>query len=758
MALKNPPPPQKSSRSLEPREQRKRKRERILIVGLTFLVIALTLVEFKLSRISSSLPFVNSIFFFGLINFNIVIAVALLWLIFKNVGKIFLERRSRLLGSRLKTKLVTAFIGFSIIPTLTLFLISVLYINQSFDKWFSLKIQNTLQSSLEISSLYYNNAEQRSDHFATLIASQLNAHFNTRSKKNKTKIQLEPFLEQVRTTYALNAVELYTDPLNRPLLAVDRESKQSTAESYARLPLDRLQQIFSGSKKTFVQNVSSADLVRSAAPIVDYTSGKVKAAVVVSVFIPVNLTAKAGQIANVAQDYKETNPLQYPIKTTYLVILILITLLLIFAEIWMGLYLARELTVPVERLVKAAQDVGRGRLDIVIEKTGDDEIAVLVDSFNSMTSDLRDNQYKLRQRTQQLEAILANIAAGVVLIDDQGKILTINNSALKLLDLPLQDYFQHPLVDVVTLPDYQTLLDSLNAALKNAPAADRELSWTAKVQGEIRNLTITSTALREKGKTWGSVGVIDDLTLIMKGQRENAWREVAKRIAHEIKNPLTPIKLSAQRLQRRLRDLPGKDGQLLQECTHIIIEHTDELKEMVNEFSNFARFPEVSPTPNQLNDLIQETLQLYSSAHPEVHFVMTLEPLLPIFEIDKEQMRRVLMNLLDNAIAAIKHAESKPERIEIETHYNQILDHAALIIRDNGLGMSEEIQARAFEPYFSTKNQGTGLGLAIVKRIINDHGGYIRVTSIDQSSSEPRQKWGTTFHIDLPTKSAKVSI
>ena len=233
-----------------------------------------------------------------------------------------------------------------------------------------------------------------------------------------------------------------------------------------------------------------------------------------------------------------------------------------------------------------------------------------------------------------------------------------------------------------------------------------------------------------------------------------AWREVAKRIAHEIKNPLTPINLSAQRLQRRLRDLPGKDGQLLQECTHIIIQHTDELKDMVNEFSNFARIPEISPTPQQLNQLIQETLQLYSSAHPELHFIIKLEPLLPVFELDKEQMRRVLMNLLDNAISAVKLGGKLPGRIGIETHYNEVLDRAALIVTDNGPGMNEEVQDRAFEPYFSTKSEGTGLGLAIVKRIINDHGGYIRVTSnTDAGSSQ-----GTTFHIDLPTKSAKVKL
>ncbi|NDF14494.1 HAMP domain-containing protein [bacterium] len=516
-----------------------------------------------------------------------------------------------------------------------------------------------------------------------------------------------------------------------------------------RLSLDRLRQGFQGNKISFVQTIGHADLVRSMVPVVDYTSGRVRSVVVVNSLIPVNLTTRAGQIAHTVDDYKDINPLKYPIKTTYLIILILITLLIIFAEIWLGLYLARELTVPVERLVKAAREVGRGRLDIKIEKTGNDEIATLVESFNKMTDDLRNNQATLRQRTQQLEAILTNIATGVILVDSSGEILTLNNSARTLLDLGDRPVAGQPMAAVFAGEEDRATLQALNAALQNLPRMDREVSWSGKVNGEIRNLTAIASALEERGQIWGAVAVLDDVTVLVKGQREMAWREVAKRIAHEIKNPLTPIKLSAQRLQRRLQNLQGKDGQLLQECTETIIQNTDELKDMVNEFSNFARMPEVSPAPNQLNELIQETMQLYLSAHPEMHFITKLEPQLPILNLDRDQIKRVLMNLVDNAIAAIKsNPRTGPGRVEVETHYNQKLEMAALTIRDNGPGMSEEIQERAFEPYFSTKSEGTGLGLAIVKRIINDHGGYIRLSSHPGS--------GTVFMIELPLKTAKL--
>jgi two-component system nitrogen regulation sensor histidine kinase NtrY len=720
-------------------ESKKRKRERILIIGLAIVFALLTGIEFRLSKISATLPFVNSIFFFGLINFNIIILVALLWLIFKNVGKIFFERRSRILGSRLKTKLVAAFIGFSIIPTLTLFFISSLYINQSFDKWFSLKIQNTLQSSLEITSLYYKNAENTSSHFAELIAKQV----PTRSKIKNFK------LEPLRSLYALNAIEIYLDPLSAPIVVMDPESRINNPNAYSRLTQDRLQQAFRGNRFSFIQNIGHGDLVRSSAPVIDYTSGKVRALVVVDTLIPVNLTTKAGQIAHTAADYKDINPLRYPIKTTYFSILILITLMIIFAEIWLGLYLARELTVPIEGLVKAAREVGRGRLDITIEKVGNDEIAILIESFNKMTADLRENQSKLRQRTQQLEAILSNIATGVMLVDQNGSILTLNNSARALLDLTNADYFNRPMQTIFSSDHHQALLYVLKAGLNDLPQAEREQSWSARVNGEMKNLTAIATPLKENGQVWGAVAVLEDLTMIVKGQREVAWREVAKRIAHEIKNPLTPIKLSAQRIQRRLKELQGRDGQLVQECTSVIIQHTDELKEMVNEFSNFARLPEISPHPFQLNEIIQETMPLYLSAHPEIHFITKLETRLPMINLDKDQIKRVLLNLIENAIAAIKsETRSGPGRIEVETHYNDKLEMAAITIRDNGPGMTTETQERMFEPYFSTKKEGTGLGLAIVKRIINDHGGYIRVTS--------NPGGGSTFNIELPTKRVKL--
>ncbi|MDR3608491.1 MAG: ATP-binding protein [Oligoflexia bacterium] len=743
---------------LDVRERRKRRREGILIVLLSLLFVILTVAEFRLTRASSTLPFVNSIFFFGLLNINIVLLMAMVWLVFRNIGKLYLERRRNILGSRLKTKLVIAFLAFSIIPTLTLFVISATYINSSFDKWFSLKIQNTLQASLEITRTYYRNTDQTAMHFAEHLAETIGEKLP--SVVSVPSPELESFLAGQRELLALDAVEFYSDPLEERILAqrprtpagAEGQDPSAFALSYPRLPLDVLDQAFAGERRSIIQHIGSGDLIRCLVPVRAHgaRSGKSIGVVVVSSYIPVSLVNKVDEIANVFDDYKETNPLKYPMKTTYLVILVMITLVIIFVAMWIGLYLARQLTVPVERLVYGAQAVGAGDLDVSIVASGHDEITVLVESFNNMTRDLRESRARLVQagadlerRRLQLEAVLANIGTGVVAIDSSGTITTFNHSAELLLEMSAAEAIGQSSAKMFA-ERAEPLLALMREARERArtEASRIETQWNFRAFGGARTLKAIATSLREND-AWGIVLVIDDMTHLMKGQREMAWREVARRIAHEIKNPLTPIKLSAQRLQRRLGNYRGRDGELLQECTDTIIKHSDELKEMVNEFSNFARFPEISPAPNDLNAAIGEVVSLFQQAHAQIHLKTHLEAKLPVFEFDRDQIKRVVINLFDNAVAALA-GNTQSKQLTISTHYNEQLQMAVIEVEDNGPGMSPEVLERAFEPYFSTKTEGTGLGLAICKRIVNDHDGFIRVHSVLGK--------GTRFLIELPSK------
>jgi two-component system, NtrC family, nitrogen regulation sensor histidine kinase NtrY len=723
---------------LDPKESKKRQRERWLILGFAILFLVLTITEIRLSKQSTSLPFVNSIFFFGLLNVNIVIFGALLWLIFKNVGKLFFERRSRILGASLKTKLVVAFIGFSAIPTVVLFIISSLYINSSFDKWFSLKVQNTLQSSLDIARQYYVTAEASSSHFARLLGNRVGKQF-----PNLKSPAVARELARLQDEMNLDGVELYTGPLD-PVLAFEHNLiRTQYPGALVRLTLERLETAFQGKAFTYTQSLGTTDLVRSTAPIRDKSNPSgVVGVIVVSSVIPVNLSARADEISHVVKDYKETNPLRYPIKTTYTVILVLITVLIIFAEIWLGLYLARELTVPIERLVRAADEVGRGRLNFKIEKSGHDEIAVLVDAFNRMLGQLGDAQTSLEQRSAQMEAVLTQIDAGVLQVDAAGHLVTVNAAASRILGFETPND-KPQFKEALTGPTLQPLAEVLENALKGGRPEELISSWTPKVDDQVKNLVASATPLSEGGTIWGAVAVIDDLTQVVKGQREMAWREVARRIAHEIKNPLTPIKLSAQRLQRKLQGLPGKEGELLQECTATIISQTDELKELVNEFSNFARLPELNASPNSIPPVLEEVAQLFRTAHPDVFFHLKFDPALRPFTFDRDQIKRAITNLVNNSIAAMRSSpKSRVPEIFLEGALDEDQTRVKITVKDNGPGMNAEIQERAFEPYFSTKSEGTGLGLAIVKKIVNDHGGYIKLTS--------REGVGTTFVIELP--------
>jgi two-component system nitrogen regulation sensor histidine kinase NtrY len=369
-----------------------------------------------------------------------------------------------------------------------------------------------------------------------------------------------------------------------------------------------------------------------------------------------------------------------------------------------------------------------------------------------MTADLRKGQMAIRranrelqasnleleQRRRYMEIVLANVTAGVVSIDSQGQITTINKSAEKLLGLKTSKIIGRNFRDIVA-PDY---LPMIKGILKDLIASGRDSirkQVTLPASDTKVVLLVNVTTLKDENNEFmGTVVVFDDLTQLLKAQRMAAWREVARRIAHEIKNPLTPIQLSAQRLRRRYLERFATDDTVFDECTTMIIKQVDDLKNLVNEFSSFARMPSSNPSLNNLNDVINEALVLFQEGHKEIDFGLNIDPALPIFSLDREQIKRVIINLLDNAVAAVNGKGA----ITIETSFNQDLQIVTMKVSDNGCGIPAEDKPRLFEPYFSTKKSGTGLGLAIVSTIISDHNGYIRVRD-----NEPR---GTVFIVELP--------
>jgi two-component system nitrogen regulation sensor histidine kinase NtrY len=334
----------------------------------------------------------------------------------------------------------------------------------------------------------------------------------------------------------------------------------------------------------------------------------------------------------------------------------------------------------------------------------------------------------------------------VISIDADGRIQTINRSAEKILGIRAKGVLGKTYIEVLK-PEYLSMAEEWIQAVRQTehPSITRQIRLN--VRNETLTLLVKVAILRDEENHYlGIVVVLDDLTQLQKAQRAAAWREVARRIAHEIKNPLTPIQLSAQRLRKRYLSQFAENGAIFDECTKTIITQVEELKNLVNEFSSFARMPAANPTPNNLNEIIREAMVLYEEGHKQIRFAFQPDDKIPVFNLDKEQIKRVIVNLLENAVAAVDGvAEEKRNReIIVETRLDPIMSLVEIEVADNGCGVSPEDKPFLFEPYFSTKPHGTGLGLAIVNTIISDHDGYIRV-----KDNLPR---GTRFTIEMPIK------
>jgi two-component system nitrogen regulation sensor histidine kinase NtrY len=396
--------------------------------------------------------------------------------------------------------------------------------------------------------------------------------------------------------------------------------------------------------------------------------------------------------------------------------------------------------------------VAGGNYDIHIEQESRDEIGFLVQSFNKMTQDMQQSQSQLAATYRQLsdshalisaqkrdmEILLKNVAAGVIGIDAAGRVTNINDSAAQMLRLKREDILGQDCRMLLPPGEFNRMADVVAAARKSTRGTV-EKPLHLVLPDKTLYLLVKTTALKdEAGQDLGLVLVFEDLTELERAQRLAAWREVARRIAHEVKNPLTPIKLAAQRLQRRFTGRLGEDAPLFDECTQVIINQADEIKNLVNEFSRFARLPQLTLAPQDLNQLVQETLLLYQEVQPRITLEFTPDPALPPLLLDREQVKRMLLNLLDNALG------SMPGRgtITVSVTADPAQERVQLIVADTGVGVPDRDKIRIFEPYFSTKRGGTGLGLAIVSSIVAEHQGFLRV--------EDNVPQGTKFIIYLP--------
>ena len=714
--------------TLKREEIKRRKREGIVILVTALMVAALIFFEVQLPDVSPEYSLGSNVVFFLLINVNIILLGLLAFLVVRNLVKLVVERKQGILGSRLQGRLVSAFVALSLVPSVLLFTIAGGLLTRSFDRWFDSKVESALQGSLEIGQTYYQNSANNALFYARQLSQKITEDglFN-----GQRAAELKEFVQSKQREYNLGTVELFA-PDGQPIV-ITFNQQVPTGVTVKPEP-EFLNRALRGLEVTRTQIFGDADVIRGGVPI--YARDKrIVGVVVVDYYVPKSISKRALQISQSYEQYKYLTFLKTPVKNSYLLTMLLMTLVIIFAATWCGIYLSKGITVPIQKLAEGTHQVAQGNWDYKIEAGGDDEIGVLVNSFNQMTGDLKQVKLELERRGKVVETLLANIAAGVISVDPAGVITTWNKAAEQMLGVRADRAVGKNYQEVFRAEPLRGICEIVES-VEGRESVEREVKLS--LQEQLLTVMVNAATLRDDDNSiLGVMLFLEDITQIQKVQRMEAWREVARRIAHEIKNPLTPIQLSAERLRKRYAKMLEGDGGILDKCTTTIIRQVDELKNLVNEFSQFARLPSAQLMSQDLNEIVSDALVLFKEGHHDIQFQFR-GGVIPQLELDREQIKRVLINLLDNAVAAVEdHGE-----INLTTSYDREREVVTLEVTDDGCGLPPEIRTKIFEPYFSTKKNGTGLGLTIVSQIVEDHRGYIRALPND-----PR---GTRFTIELP--------
>lgn len=714
----------------------------LLAAGVTLLFAIIV------SQTSFDLNFLNPdsnqkiSFFVGLSTLIFLLFVLLTYVLVRNLFKLFAERRLGVLGSKFRTRLVIAGLLLSFLPVIFMYWFAYGLMNRSIDKWFSRPVEEVREDTAAMASLLSNYASQNARAEAESIAtsSEIQRAFENRSFASVvSEFRHRESTLQGGFVVALfdgNAEASFGAPGPWPLM--NRELNK---------PLDSED----GLHRLRWENV---DYILSTAPV-----GK-HGVVVVGMPLPEKFSATVRQVDASQKRYFALAAQRRKVRQTYMGLLLLLTVLVLFTATWLALFLSKLVMRPVAALAEATQEISRGRLDYRVEITAADEIGDLVRSFNRMAGELESSRRQidasrheladanaaLEQRRQQMETVLESIPTGVLSIDAHRRITHANLALLRMFRPKGSETGIIGALAGALLSDVfpAEVMQDLEPLLRRA---DRMGSTTTQMeipmQSEILDFAVTVATLQHRGQGLGYVLVFEDLSDLLKAQKQAAWREVARRVAHEIKNPLTPISLSAERILRHLERGGPRDGaslEILRGCAETISSAVETVRTLVNEFSTLASFPTAQPQPSNINSIIENTLSMFNGRLDGIHVRTFLSDDLPKVMADSEAIKRALANLVDNAAEAMQG--SMLREINISTSLVTSRDAVEITVADTGHGVTQELKEKLFLPYFSTKKRGTGLGLAIVSRIIQDHHGSIRV--------EENKPTGVRFVVELP--------
>ncbi|MCB0345819.1 MAG: HAMP domain-containing protein [Bdellovibrionales bacterium] len=789
---------------------------RILGLGVLFVGLVALAFSYIVRQVPSpgdSAPSSSHLEFFLLINLNIIVVMVLGFMVVKNIVKLLLDRRRRILGSRLRARLVAAFVGLSLIPTALLFLMAKGILERVLEEWFSPQVTASVDGAFDVAQHFYDSTEAQLYRNGRRVALELQplagmleaVRAGGEGRDNAVQV-IRSFLENERDEYGLFSIAAVDRDGTTLVRAEGPEARRALVD----VPLPStasLQKAWRGATVVVPEESLNSEFLRAYVPLYaenlrDRSPGLIQptenaseavkadqptAVITATAWISPELIETLAELTSAHDDYRELRTYRRPLASNFTLTLVIVTLMIVFAAVWVGFYLARSLSIPIQLVAEGTQEIAQGNLKYRIPEVGDDELSILVRSFNTMTEDLEGTTEELIRRRRYMEAVLANVGVGVISVDRAGVVRTVNLAAAEMFNIAGDVERRQETLDTFFPSRFVQSLERILASVYEKPEVAVSETLTL-LRGETeREILITATQLVGEQGVLGAVLLFDDVTELVSAQRMAAWREVARRIAHEIKNPLTPIQLSAQRLSRRFvqgkagRSLTTEERELIDSATEMIVSQVETLRALVNEFSRFARMPKAQLKPTDLNRVLEETAKVYSNAEHGVEVVLELDSKVPRLDLDPDQIGRVLVNLIDNGIASVlskremlssngaqtetsasgtwqifrrllgdERENGFEPRIEIKSSVDQELGVVSVEVSDNGVGIPDSDKVRLFEPYFSTKQGskgGTGLGLAIVSTIVADHEGFIRVRDNNQG--------GATFIIELPVRRKK---
>jgi two-component system nitrogen regulation sensor histidine kinase NtrY len=722
----------------------------LILIGIGVLAAVLVAMIVASFRVRVAPELLTEIVLYALIAVDLTMLAALAFVLARNLVKVVVERRRALPFARFRAKLIAVLMAMTVVPAVLVLLVGSELISTNIERWFNAPMDEILSSANQVAGDYYRGRQTLvADNASRIAKAAGQIDLSTGTQPLRDLLTPEIASQQVSRV----VVYRFQSGSDEPALATVAEvAAPSMPAKFDRDVIDRLaaRAAAGSADSAAIQKLGDSGDLLHAAAVIRSTQGRPVGVVVATDYLTGDVAVRSRRMTQAYEDYSQLRVLKRPLTGLYLSFFLMVTLFILVGSLWMGSYLAKRITRPVSALATAAREIGAGHLDHRVESDSSDEFGSLVDAFNTMAAELATSRRKVERSTLEIqqkhvevenrrryiETILERITTGIVSVDAAGKVTTINSAASRLLTLD-RGVVGQTARRVFDRADLQPLGALLTNGGARSESAVQEIAILRDGQ-ELQLAVVTTTLVGDSGEPAGMLLVLDDVTPLIRAQKVAAWREVARRLAHEIKNPLTPIQLSAERMRRHFAGRPVTDRELVDECAATIVGEVESLKGLVDEFSQFARMPSPKTVPTDISALITDTLSLYDGIFSDVTIAKRFAAGLPLVRLDVEQIRRVIINLVDNAIEA---SERKGE-IVVETALDETNQVVRIVVADNGPGIPASEREKLFLPYYSTKRRGSGLGLAIVRRIIAEHGG-----SIEAGDNTPH---GTRFTIELP--------